>query len=356
MRENAGLDASEETALGTRFFSAIIILFLAMLFTVPSVAAEGPPKLGIRPVDVAGPYYTLTMSPGESRTLTVELGNFGSTRVRARTYSADAYTLVNGGFGVRLDGEATSGTTLWLDYLAETLELDPGAGIQRTFTVKVPADARPGEYITNVVIQNADPVPGGNTDISINQVMRQALAVAITIPGPQVPGLVIGGATHRTVGGNSSVTIAVKNTGNIRLKPSGKFVLRDTVGKEVSRYPIVMDVIYAGDETVVEVPFVRRLNPGDYLASLSLSDLERGVSVSSNALALHVLDLEAETPPPTSTGPQAAPVNQEPVVAGLTLEQLKWAALASAAVILLVSLFLLRLRLQTGRTNRPGRS
>src|SRR4051812_9477393 len=72
------------------------------------------PRLGIRPIDYEG-YFTLEMKPGEKKKLTVELGNYGTQSVKARTYAADVYTLINGGFGVRLDGEATSGTTLWLD-------------------------------------------------------------------------------------------------------------------------------------------------------------------------------------------------------------------------------------------------
>ncbi|CAN5461829.1 hypothetical protein BH20CHL6_BH20CHL6_15380 [soil metagenome] len=91
-------------------------------------AATEIPRLDIRPMGVDGPYFELTLRPGESRTLGVELANHGTQPVRARTYAADVYTLVNGGFGARLAGEASGEVTAWLDYEARTLDLDRGRG------------------------------------------------------------------------------------------------------------------------------------------------------------------------------------------------------------------------------------
>ncbi len=290
------------------------------LRAVVPAGAAAPIRLSITPVGVEGSYFTLTASPGERRPLTVQLGNVGTSTVRARTYPADAYTIVNGGFDAALAGEPASGTTTWLDYPDEVLGLAAGATVQRPFTLAVPADATPGEYLTSLVIQNAEPVAGDGATSELNfafrQVIRQVIAVSITVPGPQVPGLEIGAVTHRTVAGTSSIAVAVKNTGNVRLKPAGEFVLRDDAGKEVSRYPVSMDSFYAGTQTFIEVPFAQRLNPGVYSASLSLTDATAtGVAVSSDALAVIVPTAAAETgtsPQPIGTVavPQPAAVDQ----------------------------------------------
>ncbi|MBA2447698.1 MAG: DUF916 domain-containing protein [Chloroflexi bacterium] len=290
---------------------AVLTLFVG----VAGASAAEPIKLGITPVGVEGSYFTLTMSPGESRDLTVQLANAGSETVRTRTYPADAYTIINGGFGAKLDEEPTSGVTTWLSYPAATLELAARTATDRAFVVKVPADAKPGEYITSLVIQNADPVAGateeGSGSIAFRQVIRQVIAVAITVPGPRTPALRFGGATHRTVAENSSVAVAVQNTGNVRLKPAGEFVVNEAAGKELSRVPIEMDSFYAGTETFVELPFGQRLNPGDYTASLALADEFGKVSAASGPLAFSVPWPEADTiPQPIGAGSTVAAVDQ----------------------------------------------
>jgi hypothetical protein len=261
--------------------------------------------------------FTLTMTPGESRDLTVQLGNLGAETVRARTFPADVYSLVNGGFGARLDGEPTGGTTAWLSYPTETIDLAPAARLERTFTLSVPADAQPGEYQTSLVLQNADPFGDASAtsevSVAFKQIIRQALSVNITVPGPLVPGLQIGTATQQPVGGNTTVVVQVKNTGNVRLKPSGEFVLMDASGKALSRYPITMDTVYAGTETTAEMPFDQLLNPGEYTVSASLADAS-GVTAAPGPLALIVPRPDAPGGV-AEVGPGRATINQAPLAA-----------------------------------------
>lgn len=270
-----------------------IALLLAILAAFPGTmaarAADQPVKLGIRPVGVAGSYFALTMSPGETRQLTVELSNFGQAPVEARTYAADAYTLVSGGLGARLAGEPAGGTTRWLDYAPQTLTLESGQKVMRTFSVTVPSDAKPGEYLTTVAIQNTTPVVvGTNSNIALQQILRQVVAVSIDIPGPRLPALSITGVAHKLTGGKSVVSFQVENPGNVRLKPAGEFTLRDRTGTEISRAPVTMDTVYAGTATTLEVPLAQALNPGDYSASLGLTDASTGVKAASGWLPFSV--------------------------------------------------------------------
>jgi hypothetical protein len=318
---------ARKTRPAVRLLAAAMAV-LALCVTPAGAGAAEPIRLSITPVGVAGSYFTLTASPGERRPLTVQLGNAGTSVVRARTYPADAYTIVNGGFGAALAGEPASGTTTWLDYPDEVLDLAAGATVQRPFTLVVPADATPGEHLTSLVIQNAEPVTGDGTTseltFAFQQVIRQVIAVSVTVPGPLIPGLEVGAATHRTVAGKSSISVALKNSGNVRLKPAGEFVLRDAAGQEVSRYAVSMDSFYAGTETFIEVPFAQRLNAGDYTVSLSLADATgSGVAVSSAALMITVPAAEAEagtSPPPIGTVavPQPAAVAQAPATGPAT--------------------------------------
>ena len=258
-------------SLGRSLVAALAVAAFLLLPASADAAAASDVQLSLRPIGVEGQYFDLTMQPGESRTLEVELGNVGQSPVAVRTYAADVYTIINGGFGAELRDEPASGTTLWLDYPSEVFQLPPGQGIRRTFAVRVPPDAAPGEYIASVILENDVPIRGSG-DVAIDQVVRQALAVVITLPGPRSPSLAIGAASHMIVADKSVVAVAVRNTGNVRLKPVAEFVLRDDSGATVSETTLVMDSFYAGTETLVEVPLAALLQPGAYSVGLSLED------------------------------------------------------------------------------------
>jgi len=285
--------------------AGMALLSVALGAASPAFAAEPEVKLSLRPVDAPGSFFELTLRPGETRSLAVELANQGDAAIAVRTYAADVYTIINGGFGARLRDEATSGPTAWLDYATDVFPLPPGQGLERSFTVTVPADAAPGEHITSIILENDEPIQGTGA-VTLNQVVRQAIAVVITVPGPRQPGLAIGAASHKIVAERSTVAVAVENTGNVRLKPVADLVLRDASGAEVSRAQVPMDSFYAGTTTLVEVPLAALLQPGRYTVGLILEDAVAGVRAEEVALPLEVVE------------PPSPPAPENPIVKGFT--------------------------------------
>ena len=100
--------------------------------------------------------------------------------------------------------------------------------------------------------------------MAVDQVVRQAIAVAITVHGPTAPALEINEAHHALAAGNSVVAVRVANTGNFRLQPTGEVVVTDSEGREASQTTVAMDSVYAGTVTNVEAPQQRLLGPGRY--------------------------------------------------------------------------------------------
>jgi len=265
------------------------------LGTLPLIAAgsaaaapgEQPVRLSVKPVGTKGSYFNLTLKPGETRRLTVQLGNHSTTKVQARTYTAEAYTIINGGFGAKLAGETSGGTAKWVAYPSGVITLPARRSVQRSFTVTVPRGTKPGEYIAGVVIENATPVKGKGA-IALNQVIRTAIAVAVRVPGPLKGKLAIGAASHKLAGANSVVNVAVRNTGNRLLKPLASFAVKDSKGKTVTASTVQMDSFYAGTATAVELPLAAALNPGDYTVSLTLTDRKRRTSATAVDLPMRV--------------------------------------------------------------------
>jgi len=154
------------------FLTCLLTVLIAVLSVGPVEASAfalqdtaAAPSFLIEPVgdDQEGAYFVVELKPGESETLTIALGNAGADEAPARTYAADVFSLVNGGFGIEPEDADTSGTTTWLDYEAETLEIPPGRMLEREFTVSVPDDAEPGQHITGIVIQTLEPIAVGDS-------------------------------------------------------------------------------------------------------------------------------------------------------------------------------------------------
>lgn len=333
-------------------------LGVSLAIAGPVLAEHEPPAIGLVAVDQDGPFFDLQMDPGESRELEVELSNKGHSEVIARTYAADAYSIIGGGFGTELFDEEPSGTTLWVDYPTRELNLPPEEGLVIEFTVTVPADAAPGQYITGVVVENSEPYrdPDAGEGIQFDQVNRTAIAIAIDVPGPREPSLEIGAIGHKVAAGMSFVTFEIANTGNVHLKPAGEFTLRDAAGEPIATYEPVMDSLYAGTETLLEAPLSAELAPGEYCAELSLADEETGAADETECLPFTVAAPDAGEGGASGPGGQTIPLVQPVIDAVAQDPRLLGALLLGVAVIGFVLLLVLRRRavMRARRDRRRG--
>lgn len=268
-----------------RYRIAVALIGWVATFTVVgpiaslALAADAPIKLAIEPVGEQGSFFQRSLEPGGSAELIVDLANYGEAAVLARTFAADAYPLINGGFGARLRGEPVSGTTTWVDYPTEVVDIDPGRALRRTFTVTVPGDAHPGEYITSIVIENENPLASGE-GVAFNQFVRAAVAIVVVVPGETEAALQLGDARHSFLDGRSVVAVAIDNVGDLLLRPAGSFTISTDAGATIDSRQVTMDSVYAHNSTWLEVVLDRSLAPGHYFANVDVTDPDRGGPVS----------------------------------------------------------------------------
>lgn len=302
--------------VGAAFVAVFILVGGARPVSADGVAA---PKLGIRLIDTTGAYVKLTMRPGETKQVRLELGNYGTAPAIARSYVANVYSMVNGGMGVGLSGEATSGTTGWLTYPPKTLQLDPRQSVPETMTVTVPATAAPGDYISAIVIEG-DAGSSQSGDAAFKQVDRQAVAVAIRVPGPLAPGLSLPTAVLRTTpGGVNYLDLGVVNRGNVHLHLGGTYALVDAAGAQIAGGRLAMDTVYSDTSTVLAVPLAVAMAPGHYTVSLTLSDAQAPITASSGPLSLDIAAAVVPRAPavsPTAAAPQSQSSDPAPLIAG----------------------------------------
>jgi hypothetical protein len=227
------------------------------------------------------PYISETLNPGEKTTVTVQLGNAGDNATEARTYVADAFTLVNGGFGVKAEDAPKTGTATWVEYSSETLDLAPGDTVERTVTISVPDSTAPGEYIAGLVLQTAQPIPVADSTM-FRQTILKSIAIFITVPGSESPALEIGEASISQRARAASIQIEIDNPGNVLLKPVGTVTVADASGKQIVDAPVKMGSVYAGTNTTLEIALPTTLLPGTYSVHIELSDEATGVSVEED--------------------------------------------------------------------------
>jgi hypothetical protein len=303
--------------------SASLALIACLAVAAPALAGHEPARLGLTPIGESGEFFNISVEPGESRSLRVEIANFGHDELLARTYAADGYSIINGGFAADLFGAPASGTTRWLDYATQELTLAPGEGLVVDFSVSVPVGTAAGEYITALVAENVEPYRADDQGgLAMEQVNRTVVAVAIDVPGPRQASFEIGAVGHKAAGGISFVSFEVANTGKLHLKPAGRFTLRDAEGTEIGAAEPVMDSVYAGTETLVELPLAEVLTPGDYCAELSLADEATGAADATACLPFTVAAALAEpgaegTPPSAIVQPVLDAVTHNPLPAGV---------------------------------------
>lgn len=258
------------------------------------IAPEGGADLDAIKIDLAA---------GERQEIRIALSNRDAVELELRTYAANAFTRVNGGYGTAGETQAAESPTTWLTYPAETLSLEPGETVAQTLTIAVPEGTVPGQYIAAIVAESAEPISIPGTDL-FNQVIRKSIPVIITVPGPVNAAANLGEPSFTQSANSTTLVVPIENTGNIRVRPTGELTLIDASGTVVLTAPIAMGPVYAGDATTLEVAIPAQLGVGNYTLNLSLTDQE---GTGWTAALTDVSIALAEPPAPVAT-PEPSPV------------------------------------------------
>ncbi|MGC4108586.1 MAG: DUF916 domain-containing protein [Thermomicrobiales bacterium] len=237
---------------------------------------------------VDGSFFELKAKPGDTLELTVQFGNLGAEAIDLRTYVADVVTLINGGMGITAEGTAAQAPTTWITYPAQTYSLNPNDGREITFKVVVPTDAAPGNYVSALVVQTADPVPVEGTPL-FDQIIQKAVAIDITVEGDAQPKLEIGTATYDASGSSPTLSVEIRNTGALRLRPAGKISVKDASGEEILSADVAMGSVYARTDTRLQFVLQQPLPAGHYTIDLTLADADTKAEASVTDLAFEAM-------------------------------------------------------------------
>lgn len=296
------------------FAGVLLLLTLSAPAQARQVASPTPetpalPEFVIQPVgEYPNGYFDVTLKPGESISLQASIRTTEtSAPVSLRTYRTIAVHPVNGGFGAGSEADDPTGAATWVDYPAQAFELGPAESQEVSFTISVPADAAPGEYVAALVVQTDGPLPIPGMD-TFDHVIRNALGITITVPGEQTFGIELGEPTLTLVGNATELTFLVTNTGNTFVRPTGDISITAKDGTAVAQAPVAMKAIYGGNTASLVVSLPQALPEGTYRVSASLHDAPSATSAALDNVSVTLAAPEVTAPVFTLDTVQAAPV------------------------------------------------
>jgi hypothetical protein len=213
-------------------------------------------------------YIVDHLKPGSAIHRRIEVSNTTSAPMRAAVYPAAA-TITDGSF-VGAAGHSVNELSSWTTLAQDTVDLAPGAKAPVTVTVRVPADAAPGEQYAAIWAEISAP-PGSG----INLVNRVGIRMYLSVgPGnPPASNFTVDSLTAlRAPDRHPVVTAQVHNTGGRALDVSGTLSLSDGPGSlSAGPFPAQLGSTLApGQITTVTISLDRQLPDGPWNADLTL--------------------------------------------------------------------------------------
>ena len=294
------------------------ILLLALVVTPLASAAAKAPAFGLRAL--GNPklgYFVYSLSPGAVHQGGVIISNSGTATGTVKLFAADATTGNTTGTVYLTDRKAQHAGA-WISLAKTTLTLKPGQHRTVPFTVRVPASAKPGQWVGGVVAETSHQVsqPKSKNKASVRIKIRDLtiVAVQVNVPGPPVLGFTIGGVTTGGQRGFQQIVTHIANTGNVLVKPTGTVTVLNKQGAKLQVLTFKMDTFLP--QTAIDYPLLlkKALAPGDYSANVRLAipgvsgaaarvvTAHPSFSISKQDVKQVFTSAAPQTPPPTTAG------------------------------------------------------
>ncbi|MYS18922.1 protein of unknown function, partial [Streptomyces sp. DvalAA-14] len=187
----------------------------------PAAAADGDVTWTVR--TAANGYgadrssFSYGVNPGGQVKDTMAVANHGTAPLTLAVYAADGFTTDTGQLDLLPRGKKSVGIGAWVRADRANVVVKPGKSVDVPFTISVPDNATPGDYVGGVLtsLKQSDDAAGINVD------RRLGIRVKLRVSGKLTPGLAIenlhadyAGSANPFASGDATVTYTIHNTGN----------------------------------------------------------------------------------------------------------------------------------------------
>ncbi|MDX3849509.1 WxL protein peptidoglycan domain-containing protein [Streptomyces sp. AK02-01A] len=215
--------------------------------------------------------FSYNVNPGGQVKDTMAVANRGKSPLELAVYAADGFTTDMGRLDLLTKDKKSVGIGAWVHADRDSVVIQPGKSANVPFTVTVPDNATPGDYVGGVLtsLKQADDAEGINVD------RRLGIRVKLRVSGELKPTLAVedlhvdyDGSFNPFAKGDATVTYTIHNTGNAMLSAkqavsvSGPFGWLRTNAGGIAPPPELLP----GESWKVKVP-VHGVAPGVSLAA-----------------------------------------------------------------------------------------
>lgn len=164
--------------------------------------------------------FSYVLDPGAHLDDGIVVANRGTETVELDVYAADGYTTSTGAVDLRLASEAPVGVGKWIAVPQHHVSVPGGQTVEVPFTIDIPADATPGDYVGGVVTS----LTVADQSANVNVDRRLGIRTGIRVGGDLAPAMTIEGVGVDWNGGlipflfgDATVHYSLHNAGNVAL-------------------------------------------------------------------------------------------------------------------------------------------
>ena len=210
----------------------LLMLVLAFLFSVATAS-----DIGLSP-----PRLTLSGSPGQTLTETVTLITNSTERLQITTEVSDWTLDLVGNLSFLPANSLAYSAANWLSLESNDFFLEANSSRELRLSVTIPPDAEGGTY-HEVVFFRVVPPASALSGVGVVTTTRIGLTLYVTVAGTEQNSAEVVDFFQQD---ETSLTLAVANTGNTLMRLGGHVELRDETGEvkhnlEVPNVPILRD-------------------------------------------------------------------------------------------------------------------
>ncbi|MFJ4835392.1 WxL protein peptidoglycan domain-containing protein [Streptomyces sp. NPDC088747] len=221
--------------------SVVLALLAALAFAGasagPARAADGDVTWTVR--TAANGYgdgrssFSYGVNPGSQVKDAMVVANHSASPLRLALYAADGYTTEKGQLDLLTQEKKSVGIGAWVRATEESVRIAPGKTAEIPFTVTVPRDATPGDYVGGILtsLKQSDDTEG----IAVDR--RLGIRIKLRVSGALKPALAIEnlhvdyhGTANPFGQGDATVTYTLHNTGNALLSGDQNVTLTGPFG------------------------------------------------------------------------------------------------------------------------------
>lgn len=263
---------------------AVVFMAAALIASAGAVAPAGAGKFGdvvaatVPPGAKISPkahYYLLDASPGDTVTQNFRVTNPNDHPVTVMVEAVDADTGDLTGVQLGRPASAKALTSRWIVVSTPLITLAPNEQRDVPFTVHVPLNAKPGQYLAGMSASvplsaddtKANQAPTGQAGFSMAVRFQRGIAVEIDVPGPRSPSLSVTGAEPKATPDGVALGVHMTNVGNAFARGNGVIRVADTN----TDFAFRIDTFVPGTAIVYPVRWTKTVVPGSHHVQVDLT-------------------------------------------------------------------------------------